>query len=316
MTRRQVLRSAGALALLAPWTLDHLLAAGDQQGGTVEALTARRATLAAEPIVATKLTDTLTLLSGPGGNVLVLAGADGKVVIDSFVQPVWPQLKKVIDGLGSSPLSLLIDTHWHFDHTDNNANFHQAGATILAHVNTRARLSQTHDLLGMHFVPSPSAALPTRTFRNSYTLQASGESLELTAIAPAHTDSDIAVRFISANVLHMGDVFFNRMYPFIDASTGGNINGMIAGASLHLTKVDDRTRIVPGHGPIGDRKALTAYRDMLVTVRDRVQKLKADGRRVEEAIAAKPTASFDAVWGKGILTPDDFVGIVYGTLGA
>jgi glyoxylase-like metal-dependent hydrolase (beta-lactamase superfamily II) len=296
----------GAFARAAAWP----------QAGAAPAdpIAAMRAQMGAAPIVPTKLADNLTLLSGPGGNVVVLNGPDGKIVVDTFVQPAWPKLKQILDGMGSAPVKLLIDTHWHFDHTDNNAAFHAAGTPILAHENTKKRMTETHDLLGMHFTPSPVAALPTKTFRMSDELQANGETLRLAYIPPAHTDSDIYVHYLKANVLHMADVFFNGMYPFIDAGTGGNINGQIAGAAKIMTIADNSTKIVPGHGPLGDKAALTKYHDMLVTIRDRVRKQKAAGKKLEEVTAAKPTAEFDAAWGKGLLTPDQFVGIVYTTV--
>jgi glyoxylase-like metal-dependent hydrolase (beta-lactamase superfamily II) len=261
-----------------------------------------------------KLTDNLTLLSGPGGNVVVLNGADGKVVVDGFVQPAWPALKKTLDGMGSQRIATLIDTHWHFDHADNNANFRQAGAAILAHENTRKRLTETHELLGMKFTPVPANALPTQTFAQTQKLQANGEGLELAHIPPAHTDTDISIRFTKANVLHLGDTFFNGMYPVIDGGTGGGINGMIAAAERSLKMVDAQTRIVPGHGPLADRAALTKYRDMLADTRDRIRKLKTSGRTLEQAVAEKPTAQYDVVWGAGFLLPSQYIAFVYNTL--
>ncbi len=295
-----------------PGGVADLIAAGWQQAA--DPIAERRAQIGAAPIVSTRLGDNLTMLSGPGGNVVVLNGPDGKLVVDSFVQPAWPAFKQLLDGMGKPSVKLLIDTHWHFDHTDNNQNFRQAGAAILAQVNTKKRMSQTHDVLGMHFTPSPPAALPTQTFVDMHKLQMNGERVEAGRIPPAHTDTDAYVLFTRANALHMGDVFFNGMYPFIDASTGGNINGQIAGATLGLKLSDNATKIVPGHGAVADKAALTAYRDMLVTVRDRVQKLKAGGRSLAEVTAAKPTADLDATWGKGFMPANDFVAIVYNTV--
>jgi cyclase len=268
----------------------------------------------AAPIEILKLSDNLVMLSGPGGNVAVLHGVDGKVVVDTFFLTAWDRLKQTLDGLGSARITSAIDTHWHFDHVDNNQNLRKAGAAIVAHENTTKRMSETHDILGMRFTPAPADALPTQTFAASHTLTANGETIELTHVPPAHTDTDIFVRFTKANVLHMGDVFFNGIYPFIDQGTGGSINGMIAGAAQGLKAVDRSTKIVPGHGPLADQAALTRYHDMLVTVRDRVQKLKAGGRPLEDAIAAKPTKDLDEVWGKGFMPPDNFVTIVYSTL--
>jgi glyoxylase-like metal-dependent hydrolase (beta-lactamase superfamily II) len=273
-----------------------------------------RAQIAAAPIVTASLVEGVTMLSGPGGNVVVLAGKEGKVVVDGFVQPAWPQLKSTLDALDGSPIRTLIDTHWHFDHADNNANFSAAGARILAHQNTRKRLSEPHDLLGMHFDPVPTAALPTDTFADRRSLTVNGEQILLAYVPPAHTDTDILVHFTNANVLHMGDVFFNGTYPFIDASTRGNINGMISGADRALQMVNDLTKIVPGHGPLGDRAALQKYRTMLATIRDRVRAEKTKGATLEQVQAAKPTAEFDAGWGKGRMSGNDFVALVYSTL--
>jgi glyoxylase-like metal-dependent hydrolase (beta-lactamase superfamily II) len=214
-------------------------------------LAAVRAQMGAAPIQAQKLAENLTLLSGPGGNVVVLNGADGKIVVDTFLSPAWPKLKETLDGLGNAPVKTVIDTHWHFDHTDNNAALHAAGATVLAHENTKKRMSEAHDLpvFGLHFEPSPAEALPQETFATSHKLKANGESLALQHLAPAHTDTDIYILFEKANVIHMGDTFFGGFYPYIDSSTGGKISGMIAAADKILGLASKDTKIVPGHGP-------------------------------------------------------------------
>jgi glyoxylase-like metal-dependent hydrolase (beta-lactamase superfamily II) len=168
--------------------------------------------------------------------------------------------------------------------------------------------------MGMHLEPVPPSARPTETFRSSKTVQANGDSLELAYFPPAHTDTDIYVHFTKANVLHMGDVYFNGVYPFIDAGTGGKINGMIDGAAQGLQVANDQTKIVPGHGPLADRAALQRAHDMLVTVRDRVKALKDGKKSLADVIAAKPTADLDATWGKGFIQPDAFVTLVYNTL--
>jgi cyclase len=274
---------------------------------------ARRALIGKSPIVTTRLSDTVVMLSGPGGNVLVLSGSDGKVVVDTFVQPAWSELKRLLDSMGPSPVRTVIDTHWHFDHADNNDGFHKDGAVVLAHVNTPKRMSETHVVMGMQMTPVAKECLPTQTFTTAHTLTASGERIEAQHIPPAHTDTDISVHFTRANVLHLGDVYFNGGYPFIDTATGGHIDGQIAGASRGLTIADRSTRIVPGHGPVSDSAALLKYRDMLVTVRDRVQKLKTSGRTLDEAIAAQPTADLDAAW-PAFMRPAFFVGTVYETI--
>jgi cyclase len=291
-----------------------LAEAGQAAAAQGDPLEARRAQMGAIPIVSTPLAERLVMLSGPGGNVVVLHGTDGKVVTDGFVLPAWPRLKSALDAIDKGPINMMIDTHWHFDHADNNANFRAAGAVIVAQENTKTRMSQAHDLLGMHFSPSPAAALPTETFGASQSIRANGEQVDMMHVAPAHTDTDILVHYPKANVLHMGDTFFNGFYPFIDAGTGGNINGMIAAAEHALTLANATTKIVPGHGPLGDRAALDSYRNVLATVRDRVRTQKSAGKTLAEVQAAKPSAEFDATWGKGMLPPDAFVGLVYGTL--
>src|SRR2546421_7056237 len=274
-----------------------------------------RARLGAIPIQTQSLGENLALLAGPGGNVVVLHGSDDLVVVDTFVAPAWPKLQESLKGFGS-PAKVVINTHWHFDHTDNNAPLRAGGATLVAHENTRLRMTQPHHLavLELDFPPSPAAALPQRVFKDGYNLEANGERLAVTHGPPAHTDSDVVVRFEKANVLHTGDVFFNGRYPFIDASTGGPIDGMIGAADRLLSLADPGHNIVPGPGPLATKADLAKYRDMLSKAADRVRKLKAAGKSLEDAIAAKPFADLDADWGKGTFNGDGFVKIVYLTL--
>jgi len=320
-SRREMLRDSATLAgsaflaHLFPATLLRASAVdyAQQAPSAADHLASIRAQMGAVPIQAQKLADNLTLLSGPGGNVLVLNGPDGKFVVDTFLSPAWPKLKETLDGIGNAPLKFVIDTHWHFDHTDNNAPLHAAGATVLAHENTKKRMSEPHDLpvFGLHFDPSPAEALPQQTFAASYKLEANGETLRLQHFAPAHTDTDIYVLFQKANVIHMGDTFFNGLYPYIDSSTGGKISGMIAAADKVLPLAGNYTKIVPGHGPLGNKADLAKFRDMLVTARDRLQKLKSAGKSADEAVAEKPFADLDPVWGKGMLNSDQFVQVAY-----
>jgi cyclase len=324
-SRREMLRSSAMLAGGA--FLLRASAAGDARPApsAADLLASMRAKFNAAPIQSQKLADDVTMFSGPGGSVVVLNGPDGKFVVDTFVAPAWPRLKKALDGLGNAPVKCVIDTHWHFDHTDNNAPLHAAGATVLAHENTKKRMSEPHDLpvlyrgpngvlAGLHFDPSPVAALPQQTFAAGYKLEANSETLALQHVAAAHTDTDIYVHFEKANVIQMGDLFFNWMYPYIDPSTGGKITGMIAAAEKILSLAGNDTRIVAGHGPLGDKADLTKFRDMLVTSRDRVEKLKSAGKSVQEAVAERPLADLDAIWGKGIINGDQFVQVVYLTL--
>jgi glyoxylase-like metal-dependent hydrolase (beta-lactamase superfamily II) len=309
-SRRAFLRTAGlpsgAIALRS-------IGDGLLHAFQANAADARRTQAASTPIETTRLTDRLSLLAGPGGNVLVLHGPDGKILVDGFVRPAWPKLKSALDAISAAPIKSMIDTHWHFDHADNNGNARAAGAGVIAHENTKLRLTQPHDLLGMHFDPAPPTELPTQTFAAGLSVNANGEQLRLTHVPAAHTDTDIFVFFRNADVLHMGDVFFNGMYPFIDASTGGTIDGMIGGVEIALKQVTNATRIVPGHGPLGRRGSLEAYGHMLATVRDRVRTAKRAGRTLAEVQASTPTADFDDAWAKGFVTPADFLAIVYNT---
>jgi len=332
-SRREVLRGSATLAgsaflaHLFPSTLLRASAVGYAQQATSPAdlLASMRAKFNAVPIETQELAGNVTMFDGPGGAVVVLNGPDGKFVVDTFVAPAWPRLKEALDGLGNAPLKYVIDTHWHFDHTDNNALLHAAGATILAHENTKKRMSEPHDLpvlyrgadgalAGLHFDPSPAEAMPQQTFATSYQLRANGETVALQHVAPAHTDSDIFVHFQKANVIQMGDLFFNGMYPYIDPGTGGNINGMIAAADKVLSLADNRTKIVPGHGPLGNKADLTKSRDMLVISRDRIQKLKSAGKTALDAVAERPFADLDSAWGQGIINSDQWIQIIYLTL--
>jgi cyclase len=332
-SRREMLR--GSVTLAGSAFLAHLFPAtslrasalnyAQQPPSAADLLARMRAKFNAAPLQSQKLADNVTMLSGPGGSVVVLNGPDGKFVVDTFVAPAWPRLKEALDGLGTAPVKCVIDTHWHFDHTDNNAPLHAAGATVLAHENTKKRMSEPHDLpvlyrapdgalAGLHFDPSPAEALPQQTFCATHKLQANGESLSLQHVAPAHTDTDIYVHFEKANVIQMGDLFFNWMYPYIDPSTGGTITGMIAAADKILSLADNSTKIVPGHGPLGNKADLTKFRDMLVTSRERVERLKSAGKSAQEAVAEKPFADLDPVWGNGIINSEQWVQIVYLTL--
>jgi cyclase len=323
ITRREMLRTAAALtggalaARLYPGTLVHAAAPGfPQQAAASDPVAAMRAQFGGMPIQAQPLTDSITLLSGPGGNVVVLNGADGKLMGDTFVQPAWPHLKDALDTIGKAPVKTAIDTHWHFDHSDNNAALRAAGATLVAHVNTKKRMSEMHTLavLNLTFAPSPAEALPQQTFAQNHKITMNGETVSLVHIPPAHTDSDIYLHFEKGNVLQTGDVFFNGIYPYIDTGTGGSVSGMIAAATKLLAVADNNTKVVPGHGPLGNKADVMKFREMLTTVRERLQKLKTAGKSVQEAVAAKPLDDIDPAWGKAFFNNDAFIQIAYPAL--
>ncbi len=272
-----------------------------------------RAGAASAKIATQKLRGGVYALTGSGGNIAVFTGKDGKVLIDAGISTSHPQLASAMDAIGAEPVTHLINTHWHWDHTDGNEGWHAAGATILAQEKTKARLStpQTIALFGATFPAAPAGALPKLTFGEEHQVKLNGLTLQMKHYAPAHTDTDISVWFAEADVMHTGDTWFNGSYPFFDYSTGGNIDGMIKAADWNLARSGAETIIVPGHGPIGDRKQLQEYRDVLARSRDKVAALKAQGKTVAEVIAARPTAETDAKYGGGFMKPDVFVGLVY-----
>jgi len=269
---------------------------------------------AASPIVAHKLRNNISVLEGSGGNVAVLTGPDGKVLIDAGIGVSRPQMTKALVDLSTDPITHLINTHWHFDHTDGNAWLNSAGAKIIAQENTRKYLSEVQRVeeWDYNFLPLPSGGIPSEVFASEHNLKLNGLSIDLKRYAPAHTDSDICVTFAEADIVHVADTFWNGIYPFIDYSTGGSIDGMIAASDANLAATTDKTIIIPGHGqPVSNRIELEEFRDMLVTVRDNVAALKKQGRSNAEAVAAKPTAAFDAKFGNFVIDPGFFTRLVY-----
>jgi glyoxylase-like metal-dependent hydrolase (beta-lactamase superfamily II) len=255
----------------------------------------------------------IALLDGSGGNIAVLTGKDGKLLIDGGFSVSRSRVSAALDSLSADLITRLINTHWHVDHTDGNAWLHAEGAAITAHENTRKRLSTSTrvDDWSYTFPAAPAEALPTTVFRDAHRLRHNDTSLALKYYGPAHTDTDISVVFEEADVIHVGDTWWNGFYPFIDYSTGGGIDGMIGATKQNLSVVTDKTIIIPGHGPVGNKAGLSEYYDMLVAIRSNVSKLKKQGRSLAETIAAKPTEAYDAKWGQFLMTPAIFTKLVY-----
>lgn len=261
-----------------------------------------------------KLAENISLLAGVGGNIAVLIGKEGTLQIDAGNPGTTPSVLKAIKELTDQPVSTLINTHWHGDHTGGNGDMAKAGSRIFAHDNVRKRLGsdQFMEAFNRKIPASPEIALPILTFETKMTLHHNGEELRLLYAPPAHTDGDILIHFAKANVLHTGDLFFNGMYPFIDSSTGGWIGGMVKAADLILSVADDKTKIIPGHGPLGNKKQFKEYRDMLAQVHERITPLVKSGKSPDEAVALKPLADLDEKWGKGFMKPEGFIKIVHG----
>ncbi len=262
-----------------------------------------------------RLRDNLYAILGAGGNIVVLTGPDGKLLVDAGLITAHTALAATLEGINGDPIKHLINTHWHFDHTDGNAWLHEAGASIYAQEKTRHYLSAFSQVAAWNytFKPSPAGALPTVVFAHDLTLHLNGATIALHHYEPAHTDSDISVHFAEADVFCVADTWWNGLYPFIDYSTGGSINGTIRATEANLAnpKISDKTIIVPGHGPVGDKAQLSRYREMLVAIRDQVAALKKQGRSLQEVVAAKPTKAFDPEWATSLIGPDFFTGLVY-----
>jgi glyoxylase-like metal-dependent hydrolase (beta-lactamase superfamily II) len=260
-----------------------------------------------------RLRRNIAVLEGSGGNIAVLTGKDGKLFIDAGFTVSKPRISPALDSLSAEPITRLINTHWHVDHTDGNAWLHAEGAAITAHENTKKHLSTSTrvDDWSYTFPPAPPVALPATTFHDALSLRHNDTALALQYYGPAHTDSDISVVFEEADVIHVGDTWWNGFYPFIDYSTGGGIDGMIRATKRNLSVVTDKTIIIPGHGPVGNKAGLSEYYDMLVAIRGNVSKLKKQGKSLAETIAAKPTAAYDAKWGQFLMTPAIFTKLVY-----
>ncbi len=288
MHRRSFLQlgvSAAAAGLSPRWLMAQ--AAGAKP---TDMVAQARAAAANTEIKTTRLFDNVYLLQGAGGNMAVQTGPEGKILIDSSFSSAVPRLRQALNALGSDPPELLINTHWHYDHTDGNEGVHAAGFTILAHAMTRERLSKPWEvkLFGVTGPAAPPGALPAATFDSTLRLYHNGDTISLVHFDPAHTDTDIYIHFEKANVLHMGDTWFNGFYPFIDESSGGNIDGMVHAAEKGLSLAGPDTKIIPGHGPLGTKAQLQATRDMLAGVGARsevevVRSIRAGGDRQETA---------------------------------
>ena len=257
--------------------------------------------------------DGIYMLMGPGGNIGVSTGQHGGFIIDDQFAPMSEKIIAAIAAVSDQPIKMLINTHWHGDHTGGNENFSHAGALIVAHDNVRVRMNATHfsTFFKSETKPSPQVALPVVTFDNTVTFHLNGQTIRAEHVPPAHTDGDSIIWFEEANVLHMGDTFFNALYPFIDPDSGGSVDGMIEAVDRVLPLIDEQTKIIPGHGPLTDIKGLIDYRDMLRTVAGRIKTMIDEGKSQQDIIAAKPTTEFDEVWGRGFIKPDRWVGLLY-----
>lgn len=264
---------------------------------------------------AERLAEKLYMLwdSGGKGNTVILTGDDGVLMIDTKVEESIDKLLAKIKELSEKPIRFAILTHWHFDHVGGNEKVAKTGATIIAHENVRKHMGIEHDMkiLNTKVPPSPEIARPLVTFKKEITFHLNGEDVKVFHLEPGHTDGDSVIYFKNANVIHMGDLYFEGLYPYIGIYSGGSINGMIKVINQILPMIDENTKVVPGHGPVSNKARLQKYVSMLTTIRDNVSRLMKEGNTMDQVIAAKPTQAFDKKWGKGFLPPDQFAKLVY-----
>jgi len=269
------------------------------------------------PLLTAQIRSGVIVLAGAGGNVTAIAGSQGWTIVDTGYRSRVAEIESEVASVYQRPPRWVINTHWHFDHTDGNAGFAAAGATILSHSNCRARLStdQYVPSLSWRISASPRDAWPMVTFDDPVTLDIGTEELHLLPQAPAHTDGDVAVFLSSANALVTGDLFTHRSYPVIDESSGGSLRGMIEAVERLLPMIDGDTVVVPGHGAATNRAGLAAFRDMLRSIEDRILVLIEAQCEIPEITAARPTAEFDSVWGRGYVTGAHFTRMALAGMG-
>lgn len=271
------------------------------------------AAAAQDPIKVTLLRGGIAMLSGSGGNISVLTGPNGLFLVDAGIAVSRSKIQSALRSLGKGPVRYAVNTHWHWDHTDGNAWLRRTGATIIADQHARRRLTETLRVVEWEHTFTPIAAgdLPNEPLSGGRMMSFGGESIAIRPYRPGHTDGDLAVQFRKADVLATGDTFWNGMYPFIDYVGGGSIDGAIRSANANVAAAKPRTQIIPGHGPLGNRAQLVAFRDMLVTARSKVAALKARGLSEDQVVAKRPTASLDAKWGRALINGELFTRLVY-----
>jgi glyoxylase-like metal-dependent hydrolase (beta-lactamase superfamily II) len=264
------------------------------------------------------LRSSIYMLKGAGGNVAACSGPDGVILVDDQYAPLTQKIRAAIRSFSELPIRFVLNTHWHADHTGGNENLASGGSLVVAHENVRRRMSAEHfnDIFDRSTPASPAAALPVLTFNDALSFHLNDEEIHALHVPHAHTDGDALVHFRKANVIHMGDVYWNGFYPFIDITSGGNIDGVVAACELALGLANEDTIFVPGHGAASSAQGLVAYRDMLIEVRQRVAALVEQGKDWEGVRAARPTAEFDGAWGDGFMKPEVFLQIVTRDLGA
>ena len=271
------------------------------------------AAAASSPVTVQRLRGNISMLQGSGGNISVLTGSDGLFMVDAGIAVSQRKILAALRSIGPGSPRYVINTHWHWDHTDGNGWVRRTGATIIADRKTVRHLNETVPVTEWEhtFQPVAKADLPNQILNGDRTMRWDGEIIRIRGYQPSHTDGDLSVYFTKADVLATGDTFWNGVYPFIDYAAGGSIDGSIRVAIANIAMAGANTMVVPGHGPLGDRAQLVAFRDMLVDVRRKVATLKAQGKSLNQVVAAKPTAVYDAKWGGSVISGPLFTELVY-----
>jgi len=260
-----------------------------------------------------KAADGIYMLTGKGGNIGLAVGADGVFLIDDQFAPLTEKIQAAITQVSDKPVKFVINTHWHPDHTGGNENLGSSGAVIVAHDNVRKRLSVDSfiEMFNMQSSAMAPAGLPVITFGDAVTFHLNGDEILVRHVMNAHTDGDAIVHFKHANVIHAGDTYFSGMYPFIDMAHGGSNDGYIKAIDQVLALADEKSVIIPGHGPISNKQELTAWRDMLKIIIDRIRTMVEDDASLEQIQASMPTRAFDERYGGGFISNETFVKMLY-----
>jgi cyclase len=268
------------------------------------------------PLKTISLDNGIWVFTGDGGNVTAIVDDGSTLLIDSGLDSRVGELVDASFKATARPVTRLVNTHWHFDHTGGNVYLGSESVTIIAQENVSHSLSSSQNVpfIGLRDGRYPAQALPTKTYSSSMRLRQGDQQLTLVNYGPAHTDGDTIIYIAPANIAVVGDIFSNPFYPIIDLASDGSIDGIIYSLNEILAQTDEQTKIVPGHGPVVTRSDLENYRDMLVQVRQRIKALVGAGRTIDEAVAAAPTKDFDAQWGRGYVSPDVFVRMVFTSL--
>ena len=260
-----------------------------------------------------KVADDIYALFGSGGNIGLAVGEDYAYLIDDQFAPLSEKIMAAVREITDKPIKFLVNTHWHGDHVGGNENFAVTGTTIVAHDAVRQRMSTVQDRGNGRIVqPSPLKALPEITYTDKLTIHLdSMRTMHVMHVNPSHTDGDSYIYFPESNVIHMGDNFSNGGYPYIDLNSGGDIDGLVKNHTMVLSMLDDETRIIPGHGAVTDKARLTAYADMIRTIRDRVRNAKNTGKTLDETLTMGLSKEWDAEFGQGFQDPTEIVTAIY-----